>query len=415
MIVLGFSINSYSQNKEKTLSRLKTLCSEEYHGRGYVNNGCNKAADYLAEEMKKIGLKPFGKDYFQDFTINVNTFKDEIEVKINDKPLVAGVEFLIGSASPATNTNYQLYKPDSILLNDTVKFKDLLNKEVYKDMLLVIDYPQIENNSIKKFYRVITRYNKYFGGIVELIDKELMWTVSTYQNSYPIVQLKRTSYPANAKNMYIKVNPKFEKDYKIKNVIGYLEGETDEYIVFTAHYDHLGRMGKDVYIPGASDNGSGTAMVLDFADYYSKLKNKYSIVFIFFAGEEAGLFGSIHYVQHPFFDLSKIKMVLNLDIVGTGDDGITIVNGAAKGYEKIWNTFETINNENKFFDNLKPRGETANSDHYPFHAKGVPAVFIYTMGGNAYYHNPKDKPEYLSLAGYNSLFKLLVNFVNQYE
>jgi Zn-dependent M28 family amino/carboxypeptidase len=259
------------------------------------------------------------------------------------------------------------------------------------------------------------RYNSWFGCIVELIPEELMWSVSTKVQTYPVVKIKRESF--DKKTQMIKLNSKSEyvNDFEARNVIGYVEGEKDEFIVFTAHYDHLGWMGKDVFIPGAQDNASGTALVLDLADYYSKNKPEYSIAFMLFFGEEAGLFGSTYYVMNPLFDLKKIKAVFNLDMVGTGDDGITVVNGAEEDYKDIWNLIDKINKENEFFTEIKARKESANSDHYPFHAKGVKAVFIYTMGGKTYYHNPKDKPETLTFTGYNQLFGLLTKFVEEYE
>ena len=102
-------------------------------------------------------------------------------------------------------------------------------------------------------------------------------------------------------------------------------------------------------------------------------------------------------------------------MVGTGDDGITIVNGKADGYETIFENINSINLRNEYFTVLKARNEAANSDHYPFHAMGTKAIFIYTMGGKTYYHNPKDKPETLTYTGYIPLFNLLIDFVKSYE
>ncbi|NJO68366.1 MAG: M28 family peptidase [Bacteroidetes bacterium] len=92
--------------------------------------------------------------------------------------------------------------------------------------------------------------------------------------------------------------------HNARNVIGYLPGETDTFIVFTAHYDHLGYMGRNTMFPGANDNASGTSMVLDLIRELSEKKNhRYSYAFMLFSGEEAGLLGSTHYVQHPYFPL----------------------------------------------------------------------------------------------------------------
>src|SRR6201999_64747 len=93
----------------------------------------------------------------------------------------------------------------------------------------------------------------------------------------------------------VSVGAKFIRNYTSQNVIGYVKGKDnpDSFIVFTAHYDHLGQMGKKVYFPGANDNASGVAMLLSLARYYSKPehKPKCSIVFIAFGGEEVALLG----------------------------------------------------------------------------------------------------------------------------
>ncbi|MDD2635792.1 MAG: M28 family peptidase [Bacteroidales bacterium] len=409
-----FSILSFAQNQEKTYERIEILTSPNYHGRGYVKDGCEKAANYLAEEMQTIGLKTIGDDYFQSFEFDVNTFPGKLSVKLDNQKLEPGLDYLIGPATPNINKTYYLYVPDSALLNDTIEFKKIIETNDFSNNMLVIDYAVTENIEIKKFYINIMLRNVAFGGIVELIPDELMWAVRTFQQDFPVVKIKREAYKRDAKALKLKVNTKFIKDFEAKNVIGYVEGKKkDEFIVFSAHYDHLGRMGKKVYIPGAQDNASGTAMLLDIAEYYMENQPEQTIVFILFAGEEAGLLGSIHYVLNPLFDLSKIKIVINLDLVGTGDDGITIVNGANPNYAAIWSQIEQINIENEYFTNIKARGEAANSDHYPFHAVGVPAIFIYTMVGQTYYHNPKDKLETLTFTGYDALFKLLLNFVEK--
>src|ERR1043166_3939297 len=116
--------------------------------------------------------------------------------------------------------------------------------------------------------------------------------------------------------------------HKAKNVIGYSKGsqKPDSFIVFTAHYDHLGTIGRDAYFPGANDNASGVAMMLDFARSNARKPHPYSMLFIAFAGEEAGLLGSYYYVQNPVIALSQISMLINLDLMGTGDEGMTVVN-----------------------------------------------------------------------------------------
>jgi Zn-dependent M28 family amino/carboxypeptidase len=129
-----------------------------------------------------------------------------------------------------------------------------------------------------------------------------------------------------------------------------------------------------------------------------------------FGAEEVGLIGSKYYVEHPLFPLSKIKFLINLDIVGTGDEGITVVN--ATEHKKEFEQLLKINEEKKLFPQIKPRGKFANSDHYFFSEKGVKSFFIYTMGGIKAYHDIYDKPQTLPLTKFEELYHLLLQFTD---
>ncbi|MFA7295533.1 MAG: M28 family peptidase, partial [Candidatus Paceibacterota bacterium] len=189
----------------------------------------------------------------------------------------------------------------------------------------------------------------------------------------------------------------------------------DTFIIVGAHFDHLGMMGNKTYFPGANDNASGTAMVLDLARFFADTAHigKYSIAFMFFTGEEAGLLGSEYYTKNPLFPLSNIKFMLNLDMIGTGSNGIKVVNGSV--IKKEFERLKSINEQHGYLKTVSERGEAANSDHYFFYKKGVKSFFIYTLG-NEYkeYHTPTDKAEGLPLTKYNELFKLIVDFIKSF-
>lgn len=415
-ILLNFFFTvTLSQNLTQTKSRIQVLSSEEFHGRGYVFEAANKSAEYIANELRILGVKTFKESYFQLFAYPVNTFPEDGYVKLNGKKLIPGKDYLFGPSSPKISKRYEIFLPDSTLLNDTIKFDEMLSDQVFKNKALVIDYYKTANSDIKKYYIRKMMYNKDFGCIVELIPDELMWSVSRYVQTYPVVKIQRESFEFKSKNLKVKIKSKFEPGFWAKNVIGYIPGETDRYIVFTAHYDHLGRMGKRVYFPGAQDNASGVAMLLDLADYYSKNPPKHSIAFMFFFGEEAGLLGSRFYTQYPLFPLEKIDFLINLDLVGTGDEGITIVNGAEEEYSAYIKILNDINDKFDLLPQIKVRGKSSNSDHAPFNDKGIKGIFIYTMGGKTYYHSPKDKLETLTFTGYENIFKLLTEFVLRIE
>lgn len=406
------------QDKDYVMHIVEDLSSENMHGRGYVKQGVKKAAKYLAKEMKEIGLLSFEKDYLQDFSYSVNTFPHNTYVAINGKELKSGYDYMPGPTSPKFKGDYKVIVFDSITYNDTVLFKKKVKEENPNNKFVVIDYTSIKDRDIRLFYINQMRENPINAcGYIEKLPKNLMWSVRGFQNSYPSIKISEEAFPENIETISVNFKPKLINLFKTSNVIGYIpaKNEDAEYIVFTAHYDHLGRIGKEVYIPGAQDNASGTATVLDLARHYVKKDSKYNLVFMLFSGEEVGLYGSMHYVMNPYFELNKIKTVINLDMVGTGDDGITIVNGAAEDYKDLFNCIDSINAEKNYFEILKARGEAANSDHFPFHMLGVKAIFIYSMGGQTYYHNPKDKPETLTLTGYKSLFNLIIDFVENYE
>ena len=415
-LVLLSVVSLSAQNLDRVRQHIQTLSSPEFHGRGYTFGGSDKAAKYIADEFKSLGVKPFGKSYYQNFSYDVNTFPAKMKVSIDGKEMQPGTDFVVGQMMPTTKASYELFLPDSLLLNDTIAFMARYFAEDWSKKMLVIDYAQTENKEIKMFYIKVLYGNTRFGGIMELIPEELVMSVGKVQQDYPVIKLKRESFDRSAKTVSIDITAKLKKNFAAKNVIGYVEGKNpDKYFVFCGHYDHLGTLGKDAYFPGAQDNASGTAMVLDLAAYYAKHQPKYTMVFMLFFGEEAGLLGSSYYVEHPLFPLNQIVMGVNLDMVGTGDEGITGVNWEEEDYADVWKLFSSINGDNKYFDPIKQRKAAANSDHYSFNRKDVKFIFIYTMGPGTYYHNVKDKYETLSFAGYGSLFGLLTKFVERYE
>ena len=128
-----------------------------------------------------------------------------------------------------------------------------------------------------------------------------------------------------------------------------------------------------------------------------------------FGAEEVGILGSKFYVDNPLFPLEDVKFVLNLDILGTGDEGITVVNGVQ--HKKLFKKLTSINSKQQYLAKVKIRGRAANSDHYWFSQLGIPAFFIYTMGGIKAYHDVYDKSQTLPLSEFDDLYHLLIEFI----
>jgi len=184
-------------------------------------------------------------------------------------------------------------------------------------------------------------------------------------------------------------------------------------VLITAHYDHLGRMGKKVFFPGAHDNASGTAMITDLARYFADNPPEISVLFIAFSAEETGLEGSYYYSENPVVPLENTLFSLNLDIIGSGSTGIKVVNG--KVLPDYFNILKRINTQNNYVKKVGKRGEAANSDHYHLYRMGVSAFFIYTTGDEyTEYHTVNDKAEGLPLTAYDGLFRLVSDFILEF-
>jgi Zn-dependent M28 family amino/carboxypeptidase len=211
-------------------------------------------------------------------------------------------------------------------------------------------------------------------------------------------------------SLEISLDNKFIEKYETQNIVGYLQGSVkpDSFIVVTAHYDHLGKMGKEIYFPGANDNASGMAMILDLASYYAKNPPKYSIVFIALSAEEVGILGAREFTEHPLIKLEKIKFLVNFDIAGTGDEGIRVVNGSV--YKDKFDLLTGINTEQKLLPKVDIRGAACNSDHCLFYQKGVPCFYIYTQGGIKAYHDVYDKYETLPFTEFAHYRTLMIKF-----
>lgn len=406
----------FSQDLDYARAMVDSLCSVRMQGRGYVNHGDSLAADFIKNEFQKAGVKPFEKDYYQPFAINVNTFPGKVFFKAGNKILISGSEFMIASSCPSIKGTYKTFLIDSTNAATSEGLKKLLLKN-FSSRFVIIDSKGIHDKDELKLLKILQSDNVLKGkGLIYIQDKKLMWGLSecTKVVGWAVVNVERKAFPLNIKKVSIDVESVFEKDYTTRNVIGYIPGkmEPDSFIVFTAHYDHLGKMGNDLMFPGANDNASGVSMLLNLAKFYTMPENspKYSIAFIATTSEEVGLLGAFYYVKNPLFPMKNIRFLLNLDLVGTGDDGIKVVNAIV--FEKEFTLLDSLNNKSGYLKTIAKRGEAAISDHYPFYSKGVKCFYIYTLGGISEYHNQMDLPETLPFTEYSDLFKLITEFVN---
>ncbi len=393
-----------SQNVEYARNIVKELSSEKYCGRGYVKKGDYKAAKFIAKEFKKDDLQKFNNSYFQEYSFSINSFPKKVSVKIDGNELTPGRDFVVSLSAPSTNTTCLITDLSAEKNTDSI-IETLSDKEGNQIFL-------INNNNSRKFYG---KSIKGIKTVAIVTDKEPYWHVSNGGKVENTTWLKiyRKAIPEGAKEISINIKNKYYEAYKTQNVIGWVKGKKnpEKYIVFSAHYDHLGMMGSAMY-PGANDNASGTAMVMDLARFYSLPENQpdCSVVFITLSGEEAGLYGSKYFVDHSPIDMKNILLEVNLDMVGSGSEGFTVVNG--KVYQELMDKMNKINKDQNLNIDIKARGESCNSDHCPFYQKGVQAVFIYTRGKELKeYHTVDDIANSFPFTAYNGLFTILTGLV----
>ena len=399
---------------------IDTLSSAGFDGRGYVNQGDHKAANYIAKEFSQSGLKKFNDSYTQLYSFPMNTLPGRLEVRLGKRKLIPGSEFQVWAASPSVSGKFRvkIIHPNS--LSDTRFTRKMLRKDLGNTFLL-IDKSGITDKRLLHLIDSL-KYTNYLmaKGLIFVTDQKLSWSVMIGKNPYPwpVIDVQKNAFNAGSRTIETEIESKYIQNYETRNVIGYVEGSgvPDSMLVFTAHYDHLGRMGQQTYYPGANDNASGTAMVLDLARHYSQPENKpyYTMVFVLLSGEEAGLHGSEYLADHSPFQLDRIKFLMNIDMVGTGSEGITVVNGSK--YKEALNRMVKINADNEYLMTVKERGESCNSDHCPFYRKGVPSVFIYSMGKEfTEYHNIDDQSIKLPLTEYKDIFLLVRDFMNSLQ
>jgi aminopeptidase YwaD len=400
-----------AQNQEYAKEIIKTLCSDKFSGRGYTHSGDSLASDFIVAELKKHNIQYFEAGFFQDFTISVNTFPEEPILFFDEKELTPITDYLIKPQSAGASGVFDVIVLDNDFFSNVESVSSLMKKKLDRTFLL-IDTSGIHEAS-KKLAEFILKKNPYkAAGIIESVNKKLSWHMSQHVSDFTELIINKENILLYPKKIKINISNDYKPNHRTRNVIGFLEGKSDSFIVFSAHYDHLGAIGKKHVFPGANDNASGVSMCLDLARHLSLQKNrKNNYVFLFFSAEEVGILGSEYFCSNPYFDLSKIKLLINLDLVGTGDDGITLVNGAV--LKKEFELFYNANEKKNYLKQVKARGEAANSDHYPFYKRGVPSFFIYTMGGISHYHNNLDIAATLPLTEYSDLFRLIVDVVNQ--
>ncbi len=370
LFVITFFTHLHAQDSAYARQIIKQLSSKEMYGRGASYHGDSIAAAYLAGEMKRLGVLPLQVDYFQNYTYNCYSLEGAISLKIN------GVEL-------EPYTQYRVYPTARHATPN--KLEKASWKKQLKDGTWLIGVSQLDTYS-------------------PIVDRE---------RPDPIcIEILETALPKKVKKVVADIPIQFHANYLTRNVVGYVPGVVDTMIVFTAHYDHCGTMGDEVYFPGAHDNASGTATVMDLARIASQKQPYYTYVFMLFSGEESGLRGSKYAAENPLIDFNKVKLLCNIDMFCGGDEGLMVFNANSEQTKPFFEQLKAFNEESHAAPELRPRDNSPNSDHYWF-SNYCPAIFLLTMG-QPYggYHDPYDTCERCGLNHYNAYMELILRLAD---
>lgn len=463
---------------------LSIIAGPEMEGRETGMPGQKKAAAYLEARFREVGLAPAPSlNGYQQYFPLVKDSLVRSELMINGKEAIFGNDYL----SPINQNESARIKSKEVIFAgygiQDEKYDDYAGLRVKgKIVLIVLGEPKADGKFLitgkdrgsewtfpglskkaelarrlgaagiwvisaaqQKFtQRNIDnsrRTNAYFPGATNskrsnhvLLSHDYARSLFGQQLIDSIIQMTLKSRPFTPSHYFsrkMKSDWKYEKQRTsnpVSNVIGIVEGSSkkDEYIILTAHYDHLGMHEGKIY-HGADDDGSGTTAILHIGKAFARAKAEgrgpaRTVVIMAVSGEEKGLWGSEYYSENPVFPLEKTTANLNTDMIGRIDterkkpDTMNYV--YVVGHDKISSDLSVINEaandkytrmtlDYKFDDPQDPNRIYFRSDHYNFARKGVPALFFYDGMLQGDYHKPTDTVDKITWELFQKRTKLI--------
>ena len=413
LVLLGLvTVQAEAQDLVHYKKIVKELSSSRYQGRGYARDGANKAGKYLEKEFRRVGVDAVTR---QHFTLDINTFAGRMKLSVDGRKMVPGTDFTLREYSPGVHGTYNLYHIDTLNYDSEKLFRDLALPE-NKDVFVVCDFWFTYKHK-EDFQKLQSEDGCTNAGLILTWDEPLKFYKAYGEkvNPKPVLWLLSNQIPRGSKTITADIDNEFFQGYRCFNVIASVEGAShDSCFVFTAHYDHLGNLGRRLYYPGANDNASGTATIVTLAEYFVKHRPRFDMFFIAFSGEDANLRGSEYYAQRPVSPMERIKYLVNVDMIGDNNPALYCETSdqGQRGFELI----ERINADKHYFTSLNHGKLAANSDHYPFAMRGIPCIFLENEEGDAfpYYHTPLDNWKNAVFDSYEPVFRLIVDFIEQY-
>lgn len=457
------TLQSISPSKDELTTIVSILTRDSLEGRATGSPGQWRAARYIASQFQKYSLLPSGEDhsYFQNFTVEKKQMHPRSTLTI------------VNADSQMTYLwEHDFVTPDIVTLDATAPvyyagtLTQCLPQRCFDSLQQPFCFLLVDIDSLKYSFtphsfiqRVREHYSSSVAGILigftpvhSILYDILVEQVSSYiqrKLSLPSVTTAQGTpvfflAPSVTEVLLQQLSKKTDSNGTVQpvrlstvsihcwhedtvfstcNVIGVLPGMdsslSQEYIVISAHHDHLGKVNDTLYYTGADDNASGTAVLLETARMLQQLPaRRRSVLFVSFTGEENGLLGSTYFVTHPTVPLTNIVANINIDMVGRNDyshssSQYIYVIGSNKVCERFDSLIRATNEETiqytldyRYNDETNPAQLLWRSDHSAFLRFGIPSVFFFG-GFHDDYHETTDTPEKLNYTKLEHITRLV--------
>ncbi|MFA5814663.1 MAG: M28 family peptidase [Bacteroidales bacterium] len=440
--------NSASITSGELRKHVEYLASQELAGRYPGTPGDLAAATYIRNCFKEYGLTQLPENGFQQFQVTTGIKKGAANIfSINGQSAVADKDFTPISISDNGKVNAPIVflGYGFRIKSDTLNWDDYAGNDVRGKIGLILlgapeppkgsatdpfeDYGSIRSKLLNARDAGVAAVIFVAGPAYDDKDELEFGTVKESSAGLPVIRAKRAfmNQALSGMNMKVEVvemqlnqsHQSLSKDLGLtasvqtdiitqtattQNVVGWIQardtGARQEWIVVGAHFDHLGMggMGSNSRVqdtigvhPGADDNASGVASVIEMAGYLSSIKDKLnrSVLFVAFTGEEMGLLGSKYFVAHSPVPLKRISAMVNMDMVGRPNEEKRLsISGSGTALEM--DSLLGLIKPEKLAWAKSPEG-FGPSDHASFYTVGIPVLYFST-GAHLDYHTPGDTP-----------------------
>jgi hypothetical protein len=422
----------------RMMAEVRYLASDELEGREAGTPGERLAAEYIAAEFERVGLKPRGNagSYLQAFTFQAPPVHGP------------GTHLQVGRSYPKPMTDFQ---PPAFAGSGVARGK-LLRVEygIHAPELGYDDYQDLDLKGRIAAMLIsspdgIHPHSKYLahhdlrGRIAEAVKRGAVG-VLLYNDDpnapEPEMELRAKVTPVDVPVVFLRSSAHHEwikdnnpctitvdirrEERTAYNVVGLLDNGRGRATVIGAHFDHLGwgdegsrHRGEKAIHHGADDNASGTAALMQLARDLKELPGtrRSDHLFIAFSGEEKGLYGSNHWTKNATYPLDSINYMLNLDMVGRLDSAGSIgINGV--GTSPAWSAVDSVRAGRLTIKSTL--GGIGSSDHTSFYLQGIPAIHFFT-GTHPDYHMPTDTWDKVNYPGMLRVVRFIEELVQRLD